>query len=77
MRHQRDPQHHGLATTQEFSDKHQIAESLRHLFASTGDDAGKDPVSDERLSGNCFDDHALAFMVWEDEIRAAAVNING
>src|SRR5919201_485202 len=62
-----------IAITQDISDKHQIAESLRHLVAGTGDDACIDPVSDERLSVNCFDDRALAFMVRQDEIRAAAV----
>ena len=65
------------ADLQQVAHEHEVAERLRHLLALVAHHRRVHPVARERLAGDALALRDLALVVREDEVGAAAVQVEG
>ena len=75
--HQREPDGTGIGRLEQVADEHEVAERLRHLLALVAHHRRVHPVAGERLAGDALALRDLALVVREDEVGAAAVQVDG
>ena len=75
--HQREPDRARVGHLQQVAHEHEVAERLRHLLALVADHRRVHPVADERPAGDALALRDLALVVGEDQIGAAAVQVDG
>ena len=73
---EREPDRSGLPLLQQVPDEHQVAEGLRHLLPSEPDDPDMQPMADELGSGDRLGLRGLAFVMGEDEVPSAPVDVD-
>ena len=73
--HQAD--RHRVPLLAELGHEHEVAERLRHLLAVHADHRLVHPVAHERLAGGRLRLGPLALVVGEDQVGAAAVQVDG
>ena len=74
--HQREAHRRGGALLAEVADEHQVSQRLRHLGAVVADHPAVHPVAHERLAGGGLALGQLALVVGEDQVAAAAVDVD-
>ena len=77
MREKEESKDFGMPIFEDFSDGENVAKRFGHLFLVDVDKAVMDPVPDKGFPGSCLGLSNLIFVVRENEIPSAPVDIQG